>query len=71
VADTGLALGYLWTTRVDSEASLLAALVRAQAAGGPVLIHAVGAMGDPPAPRTTQSMADNARRFRARIPALA
>ncbi|HEY7147272.1 MAG TPA: thiamine pyrophosphate-dependent enzyme [Streptosporangiaceae bacterium] len=64
VTDVGAALGYAWSTRVCTEDGLRAALARAETAGGPVLIHAAGAMGEPPAPRTALSMPDNARRLR-------
>jgi hypothetical protein len=63
VHDVGLALGYEWAKVVRDEAELRDALDRASCSDAPVLVHAVGAMGEPPAARSTATMSDIARRF--------
>jgi thiamine pyrophosphate-dependent acetolactate synthase large subunit-like protein len=65
VLDAGMALGYAWSARVDNEIALRAALDLADTVSGPSLIHVIGAMGEPAAARTSLSMAQNARQFRA------
>jgi thiamine pyrophosphate-dependent acetolactate synthase large subunit-like protein len=65
VRDAGAALGYAWSARVDSEMGLRAALGLADTVGGPGLIHVIGGMGEPSAARTSLSMPQNARQFRA------
>lgn len=73
VADTGAAFGYAHSVVVRSAPELLAALAVARDSAGPSLIHAVGAMDEPAPPRSTLTMAANARRFArwasARLPA--
>jgi|HubBroStandDraft_1064217.scaffolds.fasta_scaffold04903_4 thiamine pyrophosphate-dependent acetolactate synthase large subunit-like protein len=64
VRDAGVALGYAWSARVDSETGLRSALALADTVSGPGLIHVIGAMGEPAAARTVLSMPENARQFR-------
>lgn len=64
VHDAGRAFGYARSTVVRTVAALRAALAGADATDGPCLIHTVGSMDEPAAPRTALSMVDNAHRFR-------
>jgi thiamine pyrophosphate-dependent acetolactate synthase large subunit-like protein len=65
VREAGIALGYAWSAKVDSEIALRAALELADTVGGPGLIHVAGAMGEPAAARTSLPMSQNARQFSA------
>jgi thiamine pyrophosphate-dependent acetolactate synthase large subunit-like protein len=61
--DVGPALGYAWTAVARDDAELEAALDRAAGAEAPLLVHAIGTMGEPPAPRTTLTMVGSRRRL--------
>jgi hypothetical protein len=64
VYDVGAVFPYEWSGVVRDEADLLVALGRAEMTAGACLIHVVGEMGEPPAPRTDLDMPRNARRLR-------
>ncbi|MGH3242034.1 MAG: thiamine pyrophosphate-dependent enzyme [Spirillospora sp.] len=61
--DIGAPFGYATTETVDSAIALKSALTSAATADGPALIHVIGAMGDPPAPRSALTMTDISHRF--------
>ncbi|MFI0374110.1 thiamine pyrophosphate-dependent enzyme [Actinomadura sp. 1N219] len=62
--DVGATFGYATTETVDDPAALQEALTSAANTDGPTLIHVIGAMGDPPAPRSALTMTDFTTRFR-------
>ncbi|WUI01738.1 thiamine pyrophosphate-dependent enzyme [Spirillospora sp. NBC_00431] len=61
--ETGATFGYTTTETVDTPTALESALARATTANAPTLIHVIGAMGDPPAPRSALTMPEIANRF--------